>query len=57
MKTGALSPGLKRQGRQPTAEVKNGGAKPPLPQMSSRHGCLITLINYNDNFIFLYERF
>jgi hypothetical protein len=40
---GALSPGVKRQGREadhsplPSAEVKKGGAIPPLPHMSSRH--------------------
>jgi hypothetical protein len=41
---GPLSPGLKRQGREadhspPSSdEVKNGGAIPPLPHMSSWHG-------------------
>jgi hypothetical protein len=39
----ALSPGVKRQGREAdhsppsSAVVKNGGAIPPLPHMSSRH--------------------
>jgi hypothetical protein len=38
---GALSPGVKRQGREAdhsppfSAEVKNGGAIPPIPHMSS----------------------
>jgi hypothetical protein len=41
---GAFSPGLKRQGREAdhsppsSAEVKNGGAIPPLPHTSSWHG-------------------
>jgi hypothetical protein len=40
---GALSPGVKRQGREAdrsppsSAEVKKGGATPPLPNMSSWH--------------------
>jgi hypothetical protein len=40
---GALSPGVKRPGREAdhsppsSAEVKNGGAIPPLPNMSSWH--------------------
>jgi hypothetical protein len=40
---GALSPEVKRPGReadhspQSSAEVKNGGAIPPLPNMSSWH--------------------
>jgi hypothetical protein len=39
----ALSPAVKRQGREtdhlppPSAEVKNSGAVPPLPDMSSWH--------------------
>jgi hypothetical protein len=41
---GALSPGVNLQGHEtkksPTssAKIKNGGAIPPLPHMSSRHG-------------------
>jgi hypothetical protein len=44
MGTGAIFPGVKRQGREadhsPTssAEVKNGGAIPPIPDTSSRRG-------------------
>jgi hypothetical protein len=40
---GALSPGLKRAGRETehsplsSVEIKKGGAMPPLPHMSSRH--------------------
>jgi hypothetical protein len=43
MGTGALSPGVMRQGREAdhlplfSTEVKNGEAIPPLPQMSSWH--------------------
>jgi hypothetical protein len=42
--TGALSQGVKRQGREAdhslpsSAEIKNGGAMPPLPHMSSWRG-------------------
>jgi hypothetical protein len=41
---GAISPGVKRPGSEAdhsspsSAEVKNGGAIPPLPHMSSWHG-------------------
>jgi hypothetical protein len=41
---GVLSPGIKRPGReaehssQCSADVKNGGAIPPLPHTSSRRG-------------------
>jgi hypothetical protein len=41
---GAISPGVKRPGRQAeyllpsSAEVKNGGAIPPLPRMSTWRG-------------------
>jgi hypothetical protein len=43
MGTGALSPGIKRSGREAdhsppsSSKVKNGGAIPPLPHMSSWH--------------------
>jgi hypothetical protein len=42
MGTGGSSPGTKRQGREAghspsSSEVKNGGAIPPLPHMSSWH--------------------
>jgi hypothetical protein len=48
------SPGVKRQWREAdhslssSAEVRNGGAKPPLPHMSSWHGAY--LIKHRDNF-------
>jgi hypothetical protein len=44
MGTGALSPEVKRPGREihhsspSSAEIKNGGAIPPLLRMSSWHG-------------------
>jgi hypothetical protein len=53
---GALSPGVKRQGSvadhspPSSAEVKNGGAIPPLPHMSSWH--IPYLIKQRENFIF-----
>jgi hypothetical protein len=53
---GALSPRLKRPGREAdhsppsSAEVKNGGAIPPLPYMSSWHSA--ELIKHRDNFTF-----
>jgi hypothetical protein len=56
--SGALSPGIKQQGRESdysppsTAEVKKGGATPPLPHtLSSRHNS--ELIKQRDNFDFL----
>jgi hypothetical protein len=51
------SPGLKRPGREadhlpaPSAEVKNGGAVPPVLHISSWHSA--KLINHRDNFAFL----
>jgi hypothetical protein len=44
MDTGGSFPGVKRQGREAdnsppsSGELKNGGAIPPLPRMSSRNG-------------------
>jgi hypothetical protein len=52
---GVLFPGVKRKKREddyspaPTAEVKNGGAIPPLPLCL--HGTVLNyIINYGDNF-------
>jgi hypothetical protein len=53
---GAISPGVKRPGREAdhsspsSAEVKNGGAIPPLPPMSSWHSA--KLIKHRENFTF-----
>jgi hypothetical protein len=53
---GAISPEVKRPGREAghlppsNAEVKNGGAIPPLPDMSSWRGAY--LIKHRDNFTF-----
>jgi hypothetical protein len=53
---GAISPGVTRSGREAdhsppsSAEVKNGGAIPRLPQMSSWH--IAELIKHGDNFTF-----
>jgi hypothetical protein len=55
----ALSPGIKRQRRKsdhspsPSAEVKKGGATPPLPHVSSRHS---DLTEHRDNFRKLIHR-
>jgi hypothetical protein len=55
---GPLSLGVKQQecevGHSPpsNAKVKNGGAIPSLPYMSSWHSA--TLINHRGNFTFLY---
>jgi hypothetical protein len=52
MGTAALSPGKKLQGRKPnhstpsSVEVKNGGAKFPLPNTSSCHDA--SLIKHRD---------
>jgi hypothetical protein len=57
---GALSPGVKRQGRDvdhshpSSAEIKKCGAIPPLPPMSSWHSAL--LIECRDNFTFPLKR-
>jgi hypothetical protein len=51
------SPGVKRPGRETdrslpsSAEVKNGGTIPPLPDTSSWHST--SLIKHRDNFTFL----
>jgi hypothetical protein len=53
----AISPGLKKPGCEAdhsppsSAEVKNGGAIPPLPCMTSWHSAY--LIKHRDNCIFL----
>jgi hypothetical protein len=53
---GALSPGVKRPGReadlspQSSAEVENGGATPSLPHMSSWYGT--QLVEHRGNFTF-----
>jgi hypothetical protein len=55
---GSLSPGVKRQGREADhspsscAEVKSGGAIPPLPHMSSCHS--MELITHRDKFALPY---
>jgi hypothetical protein len=56
---GVLSPGVKRQEREAehsppsNAEIKNGGAIPPLPRMSSRHSAW--LIKHKERFtLYLY---
>jgi hypothetical protein len=52
----ALSPGVKRPGHETdpslpsNVKVKNGGAIPPLPHMSS--WCSDELIKHRDNFAF-----
>jgi hypothetical protein len=51
---GLFSPGVKRPGREAAhsppsrAEVRNGGAIPPLPYMSSWHSA--SLIKHRDNY-------
>jgi hypothetical protein len=57
---GTLYPRIKRPGRKAdhsppsSAEVKNGGAIPPLPHMSSWHS--VWLIKHRDNFTFYIRR-
>jgi hypothetical protein len=52
---GTLSPGVMRPGREATspssAEVKNGGAIPPVPTRL-RGMVIISLIKHRDNFTF-----
>jgi hypothetical protein len=56
MSTGGSFPGVKRPGRVPdqsppsSAEVKNDGAKPPLPHVFSWHSAY--LIKHRGNFTF-----
>jgi hypothetical protein len=55
---GAVSPEVRRQGceadrlQQFTAEVKNGGVMPSLPNIFSQHG--VSLIEYKGNCVFLH---
>jgi hypothetical protein len=61
MGTGGFFLGAKQQGCEPdhsfpcSAEVRNGGATPPLPHTSLWHGVLS--VKHRDNFTFIFSIF